>query len=53
MSQGQGTGGVQGHGGGEHEHVEGVVVVHGEPLNMAIQVVEFSSRGYKVRKIFA
>ena len=33
MSQGQGTGGVQGHGGGEHEHVEGVVVVHGEPFN--------------------
>ena len=33
MSQGQGTGGVHGHGGGEHEHVEGVVVVHGEPFN--------------------
>ena len=52
MSQGQGTGGVQGHGSGEHEHVEGVVVVHGEPFSMAIPVVEFSKEGYKLRKIF-
>ena len=52
MSQGQGTGGVQGHGGGEHEHVEGVVVVHGEPLNMAIWVVEYSNGGYKKTLIF-
>ena len=53
MSQGQGTGGVQGHGGGEHEHVEGVVVVHSEPFNMALPVMEFQDQRYKIRKIFA